>query len=285
MSVELEEPAVEQTETNAFDALFDEDQLQAEDATVEESPAEETPAPAPETEPEPVAEAKAASTPSSGGVSPAMREAAISQGIPEAAIAMAPDDASLSYLLALARTPGNNQPEPEQAAAAWEIPEDEFDSSDPMHKQVKLLTDSFNQQFSALKTELSKLQQENAGLLKTQNESVLSAVTQRFDGYLDELNAPQLGASLSPKRGEVYELWYMMKELHPDVDEKVLAHRAARAVDPEIVTTAALKKQEEKLSAQSRQVLGGGPSPKTVDKPEDPMIQVGEFIDGILGKK
>lgn len=293
MSTVTEETTQETTEAtpDAFSQLLQDEGLtdstapeQAEEEGAEtDAPEEGEPSEAPETDAEVSGEPEQEEQPQSTqpqGVSPAMRQTALMAGVPEEMLADAPDDRAAEWLINHVRNHAGQQATVDDSPAVpWTLPEDEFDPKDPLHAQLKSVVDTVNREVVTLKSQLAEAQKENGQLSKKFATQEQYEVERSFDAGLDALSLKALGNSGSEKRQQVYELFEQLRLINPQQDMKALAQVAARAKFPDLVTEMAVAQQSEKLKAQAKQVVGGGPSPKHVEKAEDP---IQGFIENVL---
>jgi len=261
--------------TNGSAAVESDDTQQPDD----EQPAEEENDESAEVEETPSAEEQPQES-QPAGVSPAMRQTALMAGVPEEMLADAPDDRAAEWLINHVRShAGQQQTVDDSPAVQWTLPEDEYDPKDPLHAQLRSVVDTVNREVVSLKSQLAEAQSENKQLSTKFDAQEMYEVEKSFDAGLDALALDGLGNSGSDKRQEVYALFDQLRLVNPQQDLKSLAQVAARAKFPELVDKATAAKQSQKLKAQSKEVVGGGPSPKHVEKAEDPMQA---FLENVL---
>lgn len=239
--------------------------LAAANARAEEEPTQEAPeaphepeAAAVETSPAPAA------APAPTGPSPEWKAIAESRGVPPEMLALARDDNQVQqYIALLEGVVAKEQPQPqpaEERKSPWLLNEEEFDPTDPTHRQLKAAVEHIDRLEKTLEEKLTKISTATTGLIKQRQAEEQLAKESDYDAGLDALNMPELGASKSLQRRQAYTVFEALLAANPATPRQELAKRAALATFPELVTKQAQQAQLAALKNQESETLGGGPA-------------------------
>ncbi len=256
------------------DHILDSGKKVEDEKAVEETPAEETPVV------ETVEETPVAEKPEPpAGVSPVMRELALNGGIPSSLVDFCYDDTQIQELLDLTRASAESRADTEneeELTAKLMIPDDEFDASDPVHAQQKHLVEVFNKAMKQMREGVDESLASSRNIVADREQDFRNSMFLAYDKALDTLDQEIIGPPGSDQRRETWSLYSALLAANPEKDHTQLAIQAARATHDRLVTTSAVKAQQENLDKQKTKTLGGGASPAPIETPKEPM---NEFVD------
>lgn len=218
-----------------------------------------------------------------GGPTAEMIAVAKLYGVPEALAKSAKDNAGLEQLIdyvssiaATQSSPVEESPVNEESDLKFEIGEDDFDESDPVHRQLRSTVDVLNKKLAETKRTLSLLvQHANAQLQERQNHEAMT-IQQPFDEALDEMNAAAFGTTGKgltdaqvKMRSQAFRAYMTLVEGEPPERRKQLAQAAVRAKFDKLVPKQPIAPQVAKaMQKQARQRMGttaGKQSPEKLD--------------------
>ena len=204
-------------------------------------------------------------------------------GVPEALARSAKDNAGLQQLIDYVSSIAANESPPAQETPVdaevdlkFEIGEDDFDESDPVHRQLRSTVDVLNKKLAETKRTLSLLvQHANAQLQERQNQEAMT-IQQPFDEALDELNAAAFGTTNKgltdaqvQMRSQAFRAYMTLVEGEPPERRKQLAQAAVRAKFEKLMPKQPIAPQVAKaMQRQARQRMGtsaGKQSPEKLD--------------------
>ena len=271
MSQTLEAPA-------GFDAALsaanDRALQAAEDAPQDtvESPAptqEEPTPPAEEQAAEPAAEEKPPVSTAIAGPSREWLELGERKGVPTQLLMAARDDAQVKDFIrmfdGLADEP---EPEPKPADELWDVKDEEFDPTDPIHRVAKKAAEKIKQ----LEGTIEKLTATTGNILKQKEIEQLISHEKAFDSALDEL---KFGTAGAPERQQLWGVAKAIADATPGMSYAQAAKAAYYATNADsLIQKARQEAQQQQLSAldkQKQETLGGGPAqPAPVKEPTGP---------------
>ena len=215
----------------------------------------------------------------SGSVSPIMRELAINNGLPSSLVDFCYDDNQVQHLMDMNRNAKDAPTTTEETLTAkMMIPEEEFDSKDPLHAQQQHLVDVINKGFSQLKQETNESLTSSNNLMAEREQQLKNQLYGAYDKALDTLDQEIIGAKGSPERIKSWPLFAALLAANPDSEYDELAIQAARATHEKLITSTAVKAQQKNLDQQKTRTLGGGGTPPPVETPVKPMDEFRNFL-------
>ena len=219
------------------------------------------------------------------GVSPILRELAITNGLPMLMVDFCYDDLQLQTLLDWKRTSKEKDREKTEKedppTLKLLIPEDEFDAQDPIHAQQKHLVDGINQTLQQFRREIDESILSGSNLVAERQKEFQAGLKQDYDSALDGLDREILGERGSQQREESWPLYLMLLSSQPEKDHQQLAVQAARATHENLVAATAVKAQQKNLDKQKKRTLGGGASPAPIETPTNPMDDFKNYLRSV----
>ncbi len=289
LPLETDERGAATTEESPYEDLFS--GLHDDEKTPEEKAEGETPPQEEGEKPEEVAEEKAdeqppeetpvepekSDEPQFPGVSLAMREVAISSGLPAAFVDNLYDDAQVQVYLDMRRTVDTAEQDTSLTAKLL-ISDEEFDAQDPVHAQLKHLVDVSNQSNKEIREEIRESTDDTRRNKAEREQNFKTGLFAAYDKALDTLDQDIIGKSGSDARRKSWDLFEAMLAKNPDGDYGALAIQAARATHDKLVTAAAVKAQQQNLDKQKTKTLGGGASPRPIETPTEAIDDFKNFL-------
>lgn len=215
-----------------------------------------------------------------GGPTAEMIAVAKLYGVPETVARAAKDNAALQqimeYVSSIAASPA---PEPPQADAEepelrFEIGEDDYDETDPVHRQLRSTVEILNKKLAEIKkTEALLVQHANAQLQERQDREAMT-IQQPFDEGLDELNSGAFGNTAKgltdaqvKLRSQAFNVYRTFIEGEPADRRKQMAQAVVRAKFDKMVPKQPVAPQAVKAAQrQARQRMGVNSSKQDVEK-------------------
>lgn len=216
------------------------------------------------------------------GLSPQILRLAINAKIPQSLIDSARDDAQLAEFVE--KFGGLDSEDEEDAAEetlgqqlakklfneALDIPEDEYDATDPAHRRIRALAQNQRLMAEAVGKTFDATQKVDKSVKNDREAQFHAALVSDYDGGIDELGYEDTKSS-DAERTEAWPLFQQMVAAYPNTPRRVLAQRAFHATHPGRLKGAAERKQLEALKGQEKTKLGGGPAkPAPVKELEGP---------------
>ncbi len=241
---------------NPADALGEDGEVAQEGDALETS-GEQKPADAGKPEPE--------------GKSEQVLRLAIKAGLPQSLIGSARDDKQLAEFIEMfggsedSEEVGETKESMGQQLAKrlfsddLDIPEDEFDATDPAHRRIRAQAQNQRLIAEALGKTLDAAQKVDNSVRHDRETQFHVALEGDFDAGIDALGYAD-SKRADAERQQAWSLFRTMVDREPATDRKVLAARAFHAVNPDRLKGAAVQKQLAAVNKQAGTKLGGGPA-------------------------